>query len=50
MHEGARTTTNDVPLFVGGDRFTDDTVPIVAVAERIPHSPTCSRERARAPK
>ena len=35
VHEGAGTKTKDFPLFVEASRFTDDTVLMVAVAERL---------------
>jgi ADP-ribosylglycohydrolase len=35
VHEGARTKTNDFPLFTPDSRFTDDTVLTVAVADSL---------------
>jgi len=37
VHEGSGTKTKDFPLFVEDSRFTDDTVLMIAVAERLLH-------------
>jgi ADP-ribosylglycohydrolase len=37
VHEGSGTKTKDFPLFVEDSRFTDDTVLMIAVADRLLH-------------